>query len=88
GATDSSSIKASVTRILRTFVRLEPVTRSIDRGVAAINGRADRAIDLARAAHGDLNAVNNDVTKIDAHANSIDCAPLLNIVGQTQGCQR
>lgn len=88
GATDSSSIKASVTRILRTFVRLEPVTRSIDRGVAAINGRADRAIDLARAAHGDLNAVNEGVKKIDAHANSIDCATLLNIVGRTTGCQR
>ena len=98
GATDSTSIKASVSRILRTFVTLEPVTRSIDNGragaplgisgVAAINRRADLAINLAKGIHSDLDTVEGAVTKIDAHANSIDCAPLVNIAGPTQSCSR
>ncbi len=94
GATDSTSIKASVSRILRTFVTLEPVTRSIDSGsggsngtgAAGINRRADDAIALAKGIHIDLDTVEGAVTKIDAHANSIDCATLLNIVGRTTGC--
>lgn len=88
GASDPTSIKASVERILRTFVTLRPETVSIDRGVAAINGRADRAIDLARAIKGDFEGVRSSVNEIDKHANSIDCATLLNIVGRTQSCNQ
>lgn len=88
GATDSTSIKASVTRILRTFVALRPETVAIDRGVAAINGRADRAIDTVRGIKGDFVGIRGNVNKIDAHANSIDCAPLVNIAGPTSGCDR
>jgi uncharacterized protein YoxC len=88
GATDPSSIKASVNRILRQLTALHPETRSIDRGVAAINGRADRAIDTVRGIKGDFEGIRSGVNKIDAHANSIDCATLLNIIGRTQGCNR
>lgn len=93
GATDPTSIKASVTRILSQLRRLDPVVHSIDNGgstggAAAINRRADRAIEGARGIHGDLSTVNADVGRINAHANSIDCATLLNIIGHTQSCNQ
>ena len=76
---------AGILRELRG-VRGEVVT--IDRGAAAINGRADRAIDLARGIKGFFVGVRSSVHKIDAHTNSIDCATLLNIVGRTTGCNQ
>jgi len=88
GATDATSIKASVTRILADLSGVNRTVPSIDRGVAAINGRADRAINLARGIKSDFDGILSGVNKIDAHANSIDCAPLLNIVGKTTGCNQ
>jgi methyl-accepting chemotaxis protein len=88
GATDSTSIKASVTRIKGQLESVNGHVASIDRGVAAINGRADKAIDLAKLIKSDFDGVLSGVNKIDAHANSIDCAALLNIVGHTTGCNQ
>jgi hypothetical protein len=88
GATDSTTIKASVTRILRELRGVSGEVATIDPGAAAIKGRADRAIDGGRGIKGDFEGVRSGVDKIDAHANSIDCATLLNIVGQTTGCKR
>lgn len=88
GATDSTSIKASVTRILSELRIVDSEVVSIDSGVAAINRRAQTAIDTARAIKGDFGNVLSTVTEIDKHANSIDCAPLLNIVGQTESCNK
>jgi len=93
GASDATSIKASVARILSQLRALDPVTRRIDSGgstggVAGINGRADRAIAGARGIKRDFEGILSGVTKIDAHANSIDCATLINIIGRTQSCER
>ncbi len=88
GATDRS-IRGNVRRILRTFVALRPEVNSIDRGVSAINRRADRAADAARLLHSDLSRVSNQVgpghnapslngLSIHGHANSIDCAVVVN----------
>jgi methyl-accepting chemotaxis protein len=88
GATDSTSINASVTRILRELRGTNAEVVTIDRGAAAINRRADRAINLARGIKSDFAGTRAGVDKIDAHANSIDCAALLNIVGQTTGCNQ
>ncbi len=96
GATDPRSIKASVNRILGELRALDPVTRSIDSGpegpndtgAAGINRRGDDAIGGARLIKGDLGNVLGNVTEIDEHANSIDCARLLNIIGRTQSCNR
>ena len=101
-ATEGGSIRASVDSILRTFRTLEPETRSIDEGVAAINGRADAGIARAAALKSDFEPIRELVGEgalgvpgphsvdglgsIHGHANSIDCAPLLNIVGRTQSC--
>ncbi|MDQ3587025.1 MAG: hypothetical protein M3375_01545 [Actinomycetota bacterium] len=88
GATDRS-IKGSVSRILRTFRRLEPETRSIDRGVAAINRRADRGVEGVRGLKSDFGPIRVLVGSplpshgtggpgnIHGHANSIDCARLI-----------
>ena len=101
-ANDDTSIKASVTRILGTFKTLEPETRSIDTGVAAINRRARGGIDGVRdlksdfgpiftivgrglAGPGTLHSVEGPGT-IHGHANSIDCAPLINAGGPTEHC--
>src|SRR5918997_1791515 len=82
GATDRS-IRGNVRRILRTFVALRPEVNSIDRGVSAINRRADRAADVVRGLHSDLSRVDTQVGVnhrsgsgfgIHGHANSIDCA--------------
>lgn len=97
-----NSINASVARIEGTLATLTPVTRSIDSGVAAINGRADRGIGGAAGLHSDLSAVSAQVglgivngapdhgsptrSQIHGHANSIDCAPLVNLAGPTQYC--
>lgn len=101
GATDPTTIKASVTRILGGLRALDPVTRSIDgipgrqgpfgignRGVWSINKRADLAIDMARGIKRDFEGIRSGVNEIDKHANSIDCARLLNIIGRTQSCNQ
>lgn len=92
GATDPRSIKASVARILSELRALDPVTREIDNGgstdgAAGINRRGDVAIGGARGIEGDLSNVLTGVGRIDAHSNSIDCAPLLNIIGKTRACE-
>ena len=87
-STDDTSINASVTRILSDLRGTNGEVVTIERGVAAINGRADRAIDLAKGIKTDFEGVLSGVNKIDAHANSIDCAALLNIVGMTSGCNQ
>ena len=98
GATDGGSIKASVDSILGTFVALDPETRSIDTGVAAINGRADVGIDLSDQLKGDFTPIRalvgpgllgpaghrtDGLGAIHGHANSIDCSALLNLTGPT-----
>jgi methyl-accepting chemotaxis protein len=101
GATGDGSIKASVDSILDTFVTLEPETRSIDAGVAAINGRADLGIEGAALIKSDFTPIRalvgpgllgaaghstDGIGAIHGHANSIDCAPLINVLGPTQYC--
>ena len=101
GATDGGSIKASVDSILGTFVALDPETRSIDTGVAAINRRADAGIDLSDQLKGDFTPIRalvgpgllgpaghstDGLGAIHGHANSIDCSALLNLAGPTQYC--
>jgi hypothetical protein len=103
GATDGGSIKASVDSILGTFQALDPVTRKIDAGVMAINGRADVGIDLSDQLKGDFGPILTLVGRvpgdpelhstdgpgtIHGHANSIDCSALLNLAGPTQFCDQ
>lgn len=100
GARDRS-IKGSVGRILASFRGIEPETRMIDSGVAAINRRASRAVVgvrslksdfapvLVRVGSGLLGAAGHSTAgdgAIHGHANSIDCAPLINSGGPTQYC--
>ncbi len=100
-AGDDGSIAATVDSILATFRTLEPETRSIDVGVAAINRRADAGIGSVGLIQGDLASVSTLVGRvpgdpalhstdgpgtIHGHANSIDCAPLINVLGPTQYC--
>ena len=100
-ATDDGSIRAEVNSILGTFTTLEPETRSIDDGVAAINGRADVGIDLSEQLKSDFGPILTLVGRepgdpelhrtdgpgtIHGHANSIDCSALLNLTAPTQYC--
>ncbi len=75
-----------------------PGDRGID-GVAAINWRGDVAIGGARLIKGDFEGILTQVgvgsseghragggATIHGHANSIDCAPLINVLGPTQYC--
>ncbi len=100
-ADDRNSINASVNRIQATFTDLGPETRSIDTGVAAINGRASRGIsgvglikiDFApiSALVGIGNPAGHDTRgpgTIHGHANSIDCSRLINLLGRTEYCDR
>ncbi len=100
-ATGGTSINASVRRILADLTRVDGEVRSIDRGVAAINLRADRGIQGARGIKGDFEGILTNVglgspaghtsggkATIHGHANSIDCSPILNLVGRTQYCDR
>ena len=102
-ATQDNSINASVGRILSDLTAVDREVESIDRGVAAINRRGDRAIVGARGIKGDFVGILSQVgfgspaghqsggagkAGIHGHANSIDCAPLINIVGRTQYCNR
>ncbi len=103
GARDASSIKASVGRILRSFRTLEPETRRIDSGVAAINRRASRGVVgvaslksdfapiLVRVGPGLLGAAGHGTAgegAIHGHANSIDCSRLIQSAGPTRYCGR
>ena len=100
-ATDPNSINASVNRILSDLTRVNTEVGQIDRGVAAINRRADRGIQGARGIKGDFEGILTQVGlgsptghaaggkgTIHGHANSIDCAPLINVLGPTQYCNR
>ncbi len=98
----NSSINGSVNDILRRFRSLEPETRSIDSGVAAINRRASRGIVAVRALKRDFGPIAQVVGSgnpgadhpapgpgtIHGHANSIDCARLINLFGPTEYCNR
>ncbi len=101
-ATDPTSINASVDRILSDLTAVDREVQQIERGVAAINRRGDRAIDGARGIKGDFVGILTQVgfgsveghtspgagATIHGHANSIDCAPLINIIGATEYCGR
>ncbi len=101
GATEGGSIKAAVDSILGTFTALDPVTQSIDAGVAAINRRGDAGIEGVGLLKSDFGPVRELVGPgdrgpaghstdgrgaIHGHANSIDCSALLNLLGPTQYC--
>lgn len=103
GATEGGSIKASVDSILGTFQALDPETRSIDAGVAAINRRGDRGIEGSALLKSDFGPIREFVGPgelgaaghstdgrgaIHGHANSIDCSALINFFGDTQYCGR
>jgi methyl-accepting chemotaxis protein len=91
GAQDGS-INANVTRIHDNLGTTLGRVVSIRDGVVAINGRADTIIGLSKALHGDLSSVFSIVgsglrtATILGHANSIDCARLINLLGRTQSC--
>ena len=102
-ASSGSSIRASVGRILSDLTGVNTEVGQIDRGVAAINRRGDRAIAGARGIKGDFEGILTQVglgsaaghqsggagkAGIHGHANSIDCAALINVVGATQYCNR
>ncbi len=97
----NGSIKASVGRILGTFRRLHPETKSIDSGVAAINRRARGAIAGVAALKSDFGPIavlvglgstdahnTEGPGNIHGHANSIDCSPLITSVGPTGYCAK
>ena len=101
-ATDATSIKASVGRILGSVRDIDRDTKSIDPGVAAINGRASKGIVAVRGIDDDFDGILANVgfglgaggpdhgtagkAAIHGHANSIDCSPLVNIAGRTSYC--
>jgi hypothetical protein len=102
-AVEGTSINASVRRILADLTGVNTEVGQIDRGVAAINRRADRGIAGARGIKGDFAGILTQVglgspaghlsggggkAGIHGHANSIDCAALINVVGATQYCNR
>lgn len=102
GARDRS-IKGRVASILRTFRTLEPLTRSIDSGVAGINRRASSGVEGVASLKSDFAPIRVQVGPgalgsaghstagpgaIHGHANSIDCSDLINLVGRTQYCNR
>ena len=78
------SINGVVHSIGGSLSSLRPVVVEINNGVAAINGRADRAIPIVRGIRVDLNNVLVEVgpghgrstggSSIAGHANSIDCS--------------
>ncbi|MCA1683999.1 MAG: hypothetical protein LC708_02580, partial [Actinobacteria bacterium] len=99
---NATSINGTVKGIRGNLGALQPVVRSINDGVAAINGRADRAVELVRGIKIDLDNVLAEVggggagghtgaggKTISGHANSIDCSTAVNLplVG-SQGCER
>jgi methyl-accepting chemotaxis protein len=81
---NAQSINGTVHSISGTANALAPVVRSINDGVAAINGRASRAIPIVVGIRQDLNNVLVEVgpghaksgggLSIAGHANSIDCS--------------
>ena len=95
---NAQSIGGTVNGIRGNLTALQPVVRSINDGVATINGQADRAIELVRGIKIDLENVLGEVggggraghtgpagKTISGHANSIDCSvAILN----SQGCER
>lgn len=99
---NAQSIGGTVNGIRGNLTALQPVVRSINDGVATINGQADRAIELVRGIKIDLENVLGEVggggatghsgsggKTISGHANSIDCSLAVNLplVG-SQGCER
>ncbi len=99
---NATSIGGTVNGIKGNLSALQPVVRSINDGVATINGQADRAIGLVKGIKVDLDNVLAEVgaggrgghtgpggKTISGHANSIDCstAVALPLVG-SQGCER
>jgi hypothetical protein len=102
-AADGDSIRASVRSILGRLTELEPETRSINVGVADINGRADVGIGLSERLKSDFGPILTLVGRvpgdpglhrtdgpgtIHGHANSIDCSRLLNLLGPTDFCNQ
>jgi methyl-accepting chemotaxis protein len=61
--------------------------KSIDGRVAGINNRAATIRSVALTLKTDLDPILDRVATINGHANSIDCARLLNTVGKDSGCK-
>lgn len=91
GATDKS-INADVTSIHSSLAKINTTAHSIRPGIVAINGRADVIIGLSQLLKSDFDNVlalvgtTIGTPTILGHANSIDCAPLINLLGATQSC--
>ena len=89
---NATSINGTVGSINSTLASIQGVVRSIDGGVAAINGRAARIRVSVGGIKSDTGSVLAEVgvghggpggLSIHGHANSIDCAPALQLVGGT-----
>lgn len=91
GATNGS-INANVTRIRDRLGGTLSAAQDIRGGVVDINNRADVIIGLSKALKGDFDNILGTVgtainsSTILGHANSIDCAPLINLLGPTSSC--
>ncbi len=87
-------INASARSILENGRTILTRVRSIDPAVAGINGRAATAIGIVRPIASDLHSVlglvgtNTGGQTILAHAASIDCSRLLNVLFSTTSCER
>ncbi len=89
---NATSINGTVGSINSTLGSIQGVVRSIDGGVAAINGRVGRIRGSVAGIKGDTGSVLAQVglghggpggNSIHGHANSIDCAPALQLLGGT-----
>ena len=98
---NATSIGGTVNGILGNLNTLAPVVRSINDGVATINGQADQAIALVRAIKIDLDNVLAEVggggpgghtgpagKTISGHANSINCSTAVALTSPSGACER
>ncbi len=79
--TAAGEINGVVRSINGTIGQLPPVVRSINDGVAATNGRVERARGPVAGIRDDLNNVLREVVVIDAHATALCSVGLIPTVG-------
>ena len=90
--TAGTSISTDVNSISSTLDNVLPVAHSIRSGIIGINNRATTIISEVRLIYGDFQAIVASVgttlgtPTILGHANSIDCATLINLLGATNAC--